>query len=129
MNYYDTDTQEKRAYTDITTHMVKTPKRIVLTPHVMEIPEQEVGTMDMVGLITLTPHMMVIPEQKVGMVDMVGFPTLTQHMMVIPEQEVITVNLTMSSLTFHKVSISLCDHRHTYSLHGLKYWIDGCLYA
>lgn len=106
MNYYDTDTQEKRACTDITTHMVKTPKRTVLTPHVMVIPEQEVGTMDMVGLITLTPHMMVIPEQ-----------------------EVITVNLTMSSLTFHKVSISLCDHRHTYSLHGLKYWIDCCLYA
>lgn len=88
-------TQKKSAYTDITTHMVKTLKRTVLIRHMMVIPERKVGTMDMMGLTTLT-----------------------QHTMEIPEREVSTVNLTMSSLTFHKVSISLCDHRHTY---GLKY--------
>ena len=78
----------------------------------MVIPEQEVGTMDMMGLTTLTRHMKKIPEREVGTMDMMGLTTLTRHMK-IPEREVSTVNLTILSLTFHKVSISLCDHRHT----------------
>lgn len=104
--------------------MVKTLKRTALTQHMMEFLEQEVGIVD---LTVLTLHM--IPGQKVGTMNLTA---LTLHMMEIPEQELSTMDLTISSLTFHKVSTSLCECRHNvYSSHALKYVIldYGCFYG